>query len=54
MLKEGRTEAETILAMGRLEAYMEQRQHEAREAFAERFMRFADPKNQQLFRALFK
>ena len=54
MMKEGRTEIDTFLAMGRLEAYMEQRQHETREAFAERFMRFADPKNQQQFRALFK
>ncbi len=44
MMNEGRTEVETFLAMGRLEAYMEQRQHETREAFTERFMRFADPK----------
>ena len=54
MMKEGRTEPETFLAMGRLEAYMEQRQHETREAFAERFTRFAAPKNQKQFKALFK
>ena len=54
MMDEARTEAETILAMGRLEAYMEQRQHETREAFAERFTRFAHPDNQRQFRALFK
>ena len=54
MLDEGRTEAETFLAMGRLEAYMEQRQHETREAFAERFTRFAHPDNQRQFKALFK
>ena len=54
MMNEDRMEVETFLAMGRLEAYMEQRQHETREAFTERFMRFADPKYQQQFRALFK
>ena len=54
MMNEGRAEIQTFLAMGRLEAYMEQRQHETREAFAERFTRFADPKNQQQFRSLFK
>ena len=54
MMDEGRAEVETFLAMGRLEAYMEQRQRETREAFAERFTRFAHPDNQRQFRALFK
>ncbi len=54
MKHEGQTEVDTFLAMGRLEAYMAQRQDETREAFAERFLRFADPKNQEQFRALFK
>ncbi len=54
MMKEGQTETETFLAMGRLEAYMEQRQHETREAFAEEFTRFAHPDIQEQFRVLFK
>ena len=50
--REGLTE--TFLAMGRLEARLEMLQHEAREAFTERFTKFAAPENRGQFKELFK
>ena len=54
MMDEGEVPTETFLAMGRLEARLEMLQHETREAFTERFTRFAAPKNQRRFKKLFK
>ncbi|MFQ5568849.1 MAG: CHAD domain-containing protein [Rhodothermales bacterium] len=53
MMEEGNASAETLLAMGRLEAHLAMLQHKARAAFAERFTRFAAPKNQQRFQRIF-
>ena len=54
MMDEGEVPTETFLAMGRLEARLEMLQHETREAFTERFTKFAAPKNQRRFKKLFK
>ncbi|MEN8131348.1 MAG: CHAD domain-containing protein [Pseudomonadota bacterium] len=53
MLKEGKTPAETLMAMGILVESITERQHQARREFAERFHRFSLPENQKHFRALF-
>ncbi len=50
---EGHVPAETITAMGRLEAYLELRQHQAKNAFAASFARFNAKHNQRRFRKLF-
>lgn len=54
MMEDGDVPTETFLAMGRLEARLEMLQHQTREAFTERFMKFAAPKNQRRFKELFK
>ena len=54
MREEREVLTETFLAMGRLEARLEILQHETREAFTERFTKFATPKNQRRFKELFK
>ncbi len=54
MREEREVLTETFLAMGRLEARLEILQHETREAFTERFTKFAAPKNQRRFKELFK
>ena len=54
MVEEGEVPTETFLAVGRLEARLEMLQHETREAFTERFTKFAALKNQKRFKDLFK
>jgi CHAD domain-containing protein len=54
MAAEGVAPVETLTAMGRLEAYLAERQLQARAAFTESFARFASPKNRARFEKLFK
>ena len=54
MAAEGVAPVETLTAMGRLEAYLAERQLQARAAFAESFARFASKKNRKRFEMLFK
>ncbi|MGA7303349.1 MAG: CHAD domain-containing protein [Rhodothermales bacterium] len=54
MLEEGPVASGTVMAMGRLAASLEERQHKARAEFAGRFARFARKKNRRTFRKLFK
>lgn len=54
MLEEGPVASGTVMAMGRLAASLEERQHVARDEFADRFARFARKKNRRTFRQLFK
>ncbi len=53
MFAEGLAGPATLLAMGMLMRDLEQRQHAAREAFANRFASFAMPQYEAQFRALF-
>jgi CHAD domain-containing protein len=53
MMDEGKTPAQTLMAMGILVESISKRQHKAREEFAERFHRFSLPENQDHYRALF-
>jgi CHAD domain-containing protein len=53
MLEEGPVASGTVMAMGRLAASLEERQHAAREEFADRFTRFARKKNRRTFRRVF-
>jgi len=54
MLEEGPVASGTVMAMGRLAASLEERQHAARGEFADRFERFARKKNRRTFAKLFK
>ncbi len=53
MVKEGKTQPRTLMAMGILIADMADRQHQAREEFAARFTSFTSPENRSLFKELF-
>jgi CHAD domain-containing protein len=53
MVAEGKTSTRTLLAMGILVGDLLERQQQAREAFDQRFARFDDPVNRQLFHQLF-
>ncbi len=53
MMEEGKTPAETLLAMGILVESISERQRQARLEFAERFHQFSLPENQAHFRAQF-
>lgn len=53
MMEEGKTPAETLLAMGILVENISERQRLARQQFAERFHQFSLPENQAHFKALF-
>jgi CHAD domain-containing protein len=53
MMDEGKTPAQTLMAMGILVESISKRQYQAREEFAERFHRFSLPENQDHYRALF-
>lgn len=53
MAAAGRAPPETLIAMGRLVADLDQRAQRTRAEFAERFQRFAHKKNRRQFRALF-
>lgn len=54
MAAEGTAPAETLTAMGRLEAHLADRQRQAREAFAACFDRFTRRKNRDRFTRLFR
>jgi hypothetical protein len=54
MLEDGATQADTLMAMGRLVERLEEGQAEERQRFAERFRRFAAKKNHARFKRLFK
>ena len=53
MLEQGLTAAEAIMAMGILVQGLEQRQHQVRKEFADRFAEFQQAENRRLFKALF-
>jgi CHAD domain-containing protein len=53
MVDEHAAPPETLLAMGMLIEGLEQRQHRAREEFADRFQKFSAEENRALFRELF-
>ena len=54
MVEEGDVPHETILAMGRLAAALDSRQHSSRKAFAERFAAFDSRSNRKAFKAMFR
>ena len=54
MLDEGLSDAATLLAMGHLVDQIDRRQHEVRDAFAERFARFDAPAVRHRFRRTFR
>ena len=54
MTAEAEVPPETLMAMGMLVEHLEHRQHQAREAFADRFAEFAVPENRKQFRELFR
>ena len=53
MMESGVASTHTILAMGRLEAHLEEMQHQARLSFDERFEEFIQPAYRKLFARLF-
>ncbi len=53
MMEEGKTPAETFMAMGILVESLDKRQHETREEFAARFEQFASADHQKHFKGLF-